>query len=187
MSQVKIGTDNKGDCTVCVTRGKAGIRIEAKPLVEPGLRNLVEHVVGRCNGDEADVAVADFGALDYVVAARVETAMRVAGAGRSCSEGPSSGFAREATGADRLRRTRLYVPGNNPRLQIGIELHGADCILLDLEDSVPPAEKLAARVLVKYLLWTVAFDEVWVRINPLETYGEDDIAEVLPGRPHGIC
>ncbi len=186
MSHVQIGTENKGDCMVRVTRGEAGIRIDAKPLVEPGLRHLVEQTLSRCTAEQASVEITDFGALDYVVAARLETAVREAGVGERC-ETPNGGFDREPTAADRLRRTRLYVPGNNPRLQVGIELHGADCILLDLEDSVPPSEKVASRVLVRHLLWTVAFDEVWVRINPLETYGEEDLVEILPGRPHGIC
>ena len=187
MSQVEIGTENKGDCMVRVRRGEADIRIDAKPLVEPGLRHLAEQTLGRCKASGASVEVTDFGALDYVVSARLETALRQAGLGERLNEDSSDGADRTPTAADRLRRTRLYVPGNNPRLQVGIELHGADCILLDLEDSVPPAEKLASRVLVKHLLWTVSFDEVWVRINPLETYGDDDIAEILPGRPHGVC
>jgi len=94
---------------------------------------------------------------------------------------------RNPTDRDRLRRTRLYAPGNSPRLLIGIEIHGADCVLLDLEDSVPPTEKHAARILVKHLLATIDFPEVWVRINPLSTYGMEDLAEVILGRPHGIC
>jgi citrate lyase subunit beta/citryl-CoA lyase len=187
MSQVKIGTENKGDCVVRVERGEAGIRIDAKPLVEPGLRLLVEQIADRCGAEKAKIEVADFGALDYVVAARLETALRQAGTGKRCNEPLEGGLDRKPTAADRLRRTRLYVPGNNPRLQVGIELHGADCILLDLEDSVPLSEKLSARVLVKHLLWAVSFDEVWVRINPLDTYGDEDLAEIVPGRPHGVC
>jgi citrate lyase subunit beta/citryl-CoA lyase len=82
----------------------------------------------------------------------------------------------------------LYVPGNNPRLLAGIEVHGADCVLLDLEDSVPLPEKAAARALVKRLLAAVVFpEEVWVRINALDLGGEEDVREVLLGRPHGLC
>ncbi len=86
-----------------------------------------------------------------------------------------------------MRRTRLYVPGSNPRLQVGVELHGADAVLLDLEDSVAPSEKYSARILVKHLLACVAFDEVWVRINPLDTFGLEDLPEVMAARPNAIC
>ena len=80
------------------------------------------------------------------------------------------------------------MPGNSPRLLAGIEVHGADCVLLDLEDSVPLSEKASARILVKYLLAAIAFpEEVWVRINALDSGGEDDVREVLQGRPHGLC
>jgi citrate lyase subunit beta/citryl-CoA lyase len=48
-------------------------------------------------------------------------------------------------------------------------------------------EKVAARILVKHLLATIELPEAWVRINPLSSYGRDDLAEVLRSRPHGIC
>jgi citrate lyase subunit beta/citryl-CoA lyase len=42
--------------------------------------------------------------------------------------------------------------------------------------------------LVKHLLAAIAFpDEVWVRINGLGSGGDDDVREVLWGRPHGLC
>ncbi len=42
-------------------------------------------------------------------------------------------------------RSLLYVPANNPRFVGKAHTRGADAIILDLEDSVPPAEKAAAR------------------------------------------
>ena len=48
----------------------------------------------------------------------------------------------------RLRRSRIYLPGNSPRMiQKGPHL-GADAVILDLEDSVSPDEKDAALLLV---------------------------------------
>jgi citrate lyase subunit beta/citryl-CoA lyase len=120
-----------------------------------------------------------------VIAARVEAAVR-----STLPELPPISPEVDRAGAERdaPRRSRLYAPGNNPRLLVGIELHGADCVLLDLEDSVPPSEKVAARTLVKHLLAAIEFpNEVWVRINPLDSGGRDDLPEVLRGRPHGIA
>ena len=82
----------------------------------------------------------------------------------------------------KLRRTRMYVPGNNPHLIENCHLYGADCLILDLEDSVAPDRKLEARVLVKYALQTLDFGkaEKMVRINDMEHGGLKDIAEVVP-------
>ncbi len=87
---------------------------------------------------------------------------------------------------DRLRRSRLYMPGNNPYLSQNAFVFGADCIILDLEDSVPPSEKFAARILVRNVLKNVDFgeSEKAVRINPLSTpFGRADIEEVVPAEP----
>ena len=82
----------------------------------------------------------------------------------------------------KLRRTRLYIPGNNPHLVENAGLYGADCVILDLEDSVPLGQKFDARILVKYSLRNVDFgrSEKWVRINSLDTpFWEKDLREVL--------
>ncbi len=83
----------------------------------------------------------------------------------------------------KLRRTRLYIPGNNPHLVENAGLYNADVVILDLEDSVPITQKFDARILVRYSLQNVDFgrSEKWVRINGLDTpYWRKDIEEVLP-------
>jgi len=96
--------------------------------------------------------------------------------------------ARVPADAYRPCRSRLYTAGNSPRLLAGVDSHGADCTILDLEDSAPPGEKAAARVLVKHLLGAVdCHREIWIRINPLALGGREDLAEVLEGQPHGVC
>ena len=185
--QVEVGSANKGDRIVRVTgSSRAAIQIKTgnEPLFIEGLNAVVEETLASLGSPSVRVDVEEHGALDYVIRARVEAAVR--------SALPDvvpwkTGGTRSSNARDRLRRTRLYAPGNNPRLLVGIELHGADCVLLDLEDSVPVIEKFAARILVKHLLASVDFPEVWVRINPLSTYGMEDLAEVMLSSPHGIC
>ena len=187
MSEIIVGSANRGDCVVHVSPAPAAtIKIVSTndALFAPGVRAVVEETLAALGGVDATLTVEEHGALDYVVAARVEAAVRTAFPDLAPITPQVN---RGASPHDHLRRTRLYAPGNNPRILVGIELHGADCVLLDLEDSVPLAEKFAARILVKHVLATIAFPEVWVRINPLSTYGEDDLAEVMRGRPHGIC
>ncbi|HDD59799.1 MAG: citrate lyase subunit beta [Thermoplasmata archaeon] len=91
----------------------------------------------------------------------------------------------------RLRRSRLYVPGNNPSMLVNAGVYGADVLTFDLEDSVSPGEKLAARLLVGELLKEKTVDfgrsEVTVRINPLSTpYGKKDLLEIVCERLEGI-
>ena len=88
----------------------------------------------------------------------------------------------------RLRRSRIYIPGNRPRMIAKGPLFGADAVILDLEDSVPPEEKDAARILVSMAIKNMDFGntEVMVRINPLNVCGEDDLKRVLPAGPDSI-
>ena len=83
---------------------------------------------------------------------------------------------------DRLRRTMMFVPGNNPGMMADAHIYGPDSIMLDLEDSVTMAEKDAARLLVYNALKTIDYGttEMVVRINPLSTpYGKKDVEAVV--------
>ncbi|MBI3967857.1 MAG: CoA ester lyase [Chloroflexi bacterium] len=83
-----------------------------------------------------------------------------------------------------VRRSILIVPVNVPRFVEKAHQRGADAILLDLEDSIPPAEKAHARTLVKDLIPVVGRGgaDVMVRINkPFELAVRDLDAVVWPG------
>ncbi len=86
---------------------------------------------------------------------------------------------------NRLRRTMMFVPGNNPAMVKDAGIYGADSIMLDLEDAVSLTEKDAARMLVFNAIKTVDFGgaEVVVRINGQDTpfYDEDVKAMVRAG------
>ena len=85
-----------------------------------------------------------------------------------------------------MRRTMLFLPGNNPNMIMNGEYLGADSIIFDLEDAVSPDEKDAARILVRNALREMTFGrcEVIVRLNALDTpYWEEDLEAVVPLRP----
>ncbi|USS84625.1 citrate (pro-3S)-lyase subunit beta [Fructilactobacillus ixorae] len=86
---------------------------------------------------------------------------------------------------DRLRRTMMFVPGNNAGMLKDAGIYGADSIMFDLEDSVSLAEKDSARILVYEALQTVDYGdtELVVRINGLDTefYQADIKAMVKAG------
>jgi citrate lyase subunit beta/citryl-CoA lyase len=75
------------------------------------------------------------------------------------------------------RRSSLILPVNIPRFVERAYTRGADAIVLDLEDSVPAAEKAAARKLVKDVLPLAALGgaEVAVRVNNEPGLLEEDI------------
>lgn len=85
----------------------------------------------------------------------------------------------------KLRRTMMFVPGNNPGMLINAGIYGADSIILDLEDSVAINEKDAARELVFQAITTIKYPcEVAVRINHIDTpYGYDDLERILAAKP----
>ncbi|MBQ2497841.1 MAG: citrate (pro-3S)-lyase subunit beta [Prevotella sp.] len=89
----------------------------------------------------------------------------------------------------RLRRTMMFVPGNNPGMMQDAFIYGPDSIMLDLEDSVTMAEKDAARLLVYNALKTIDYGttEMVVRINPLNTpYGKKDVEAMVKAGVHVI-
>lgn len=82
----------------------------------------------------------------------------------------------------RLRRTMMFVPGNNPSMMRDAHIYGPDSIMFDLEDSVSINEKDSARMLVYHALKTINYGTVEkvVRINPLSTpYGKQDVEAMV--------
>ena len=82
----------------------------------------------------------------------------------------------------KLRRSMLFVPGNNPGMMSDAHIYGSDALMFDLEDSVTLREKDAARLLVYHALKTIHYGECErvVRVNPLNTpYGKADIEAMV--------
>lgn len=83
---------------------------------------------------------------------------------------------------DRIRRTMMFIPGNNPSMMYDAYIYGADSIMFDLEDSVKLSEKDSARFLVYNALKTVDYKDLEkvVRVNPLDTpFGRADIEAMV--------
>jgi citrate lyase subunit beta/citryl-CoA lyase len=183
------GADVRSDLHVSVTPAGAGgtdvsIQSKVRAFYGNSIRETVETVLRALGADRVRVEVEDQGALPYVIAARVETALRRAGlSGGSLPERsiPAPAGPTEKT---RLRRSRLYLPGNEPKFAINAGIHHPDGVILDLEDSVHPGEKDAARILARNALRCVDFmgAERMVRINQLPL-GFEDLEEIVPESP----
>ncbi len=87
-------------------------------------------------------------------------------------------------------RSLLFVPGDSEKKLGKIEGVPADVVIIDLEDSVTPEKKIAARGLASEYLSGLDAGErrrIWVRINPVDhPEAGADLAAVMPGNPGGI-
>jgi citrate lyase subunit beta/citryl-CoA lyase len=183
------GHDIRSDLHVAIEpRESGGLEVGLESRVAPYYGEAIlaqtRHALETLGVKNAKVAIHDGGALPYVIAARIETAVRRAGLANSHKALPQRVEPPASSSKDRVRRSRLYLPGTEPKYMINAGLHGADAIILDLEDSVHHAQKDAARILVRNALRAVSFGacERMVRINQLPL-GLEDLAELIPEAP----
>lgn len=86
-------------------------------------------------------------------------------------------------------KSLLFVPGDSEKKLAKAESTGADALLLDLEDAVSQDRLPVARGLVLEYLKSHdrQHQQVWVRINPLNTpLALPDLVAVMAGQPDGI-
>ena len=182
----------RSDCLVQVERvSSGGITINLDSKVEKlygrSIRELAIRMLKHFGVAHARVEIRDSGALEFVLAARLEAALKqVIDSDRSYLL--DSKVQRSARGRrDRFRFTRLYLPGNTPSMMLNAGVHDPCGIILDLEDAVAPAKKLEARFLVRNALQSVDFygAERMVRINQLPD-GLTDLDYVVSMEPELI-
>jgi citrate lyase subunit beta/citryl-CoA lyase len=182
--------DTASDCWVRLEiKKKGGIQVEQQSKVQSlygqSISRTISRMIAFFDITDAHLALIDNGALPFVLQARIEAAVR------QCRPETSKEYlapvipqSKYSVNRDRLRRSRLYIPGDQPRLIINAGLYKPDGIILDLEDAVAPQEKGPTRFLVRNGLREVDFfgAERMVRINQLPM-GLEDLAFIVP---HGI-
>src|ERR1039457_4084927 len=185
----RAGNDVRSDLHVIFEeRASGGIEMVLRSRVElyygDVIRQQVRDVLRTLGVEHALIEIMDEGALPFVIAARIEAAVRRAGLAPGKPALPEAVTLAALSPRDRLRRSRLYLPGNEPKYFVNAGLHGPDTVILDLEDSVHYAEKDAARLLVRNALRAVDFGaaERMVRINQLPL-GLTDLEEIVPQSP----
>ncbi|HKK42689.1 MAG TPA: aldolase/citrate lyase family protein [Bacteroidales bacterium] len=180
------GPKIRSDCEIILElKESGGIVIDLTSRVESlygeSIRDLATEILSFYGINNASVRIIDSGALPFVIAARTEAAVKQLLP--SDLEYLPDFYERNRYPVirDRVRFARLYLPGNNPSLMINAGLHGAEGIILDLEDSVAPDRKDEARILVRNALRQVDFygAERMVRINQGEL-GQKDLKAILP-------
>ena len=181
------GPKVRSDCWIGVEpTASGGFELEVSSTVEPyygeAIRELVLEGAAKLGLEHARIRVEDGGAYPFALMARLEAAVRRTGHSIGGAWMPEQHpDARTSSARDRRRRSRLYLPGDQPKLFVNAGLHRPDGVILDLEDSVAPSDKDAARVVVRNALHTVDFmgAERMVRINQGEL-GLEDLRELVP-------
>src|SRR5467141_3168735 len=169
-------------------RDSGGIEISLESRVTPyygkAILDQARAILDELGVKHARISIHDEGALPFVISARIEAAVRRAGLALGKRSLPVQNSLSAPSPKDRLRRSRLYLPGSEPKYYINAALHEPDAIILDLEDSVHRGEKDAARILVRNTLRAVDFGacERMVRINQLPL-GLEDLADLVPESP----
>ena len=187
------GDTVRSDCYVELEiKSSGGIKLNLQSKVESmygdSIRKLILEMCRFFNIKNTGILVEDYGALPFTIAARFETAIKRALL--NTTKEYLLPFCKKSiykTTKDRLRRSRLYLPGNEPKFFINAGLHEPDGLILDLEDSVAPTQKDAAQLLVRNALRAVDFynGERMVRINQLPK-GLDDLKYIVPHNVHVI-
>jgi len=186
------GEDIRSDCLVelkTVSSGGLKINLESKVgrLYGSHMHSLVNEILTFFGIRHAKISVYDSGSLDFVLAARTEAAIKQLINNDKEYLLPVLPENMEPTYSGRFRFTRLYLPGNTPKLMLNAGVHKPDAVIFDLEDSVAPQKKQEARFLVRNALRQVNFmqAERMVRINQLPA-GLEDLDFIIPHYPHVI-
>lgn len=171
----KRGPKVRSDCYIEITKeSSGGIKLEVQSKVQTMYGKQIEdQIFELCRFfslRHAHIFIEDKGALPFTISARFENVLKKINPELSCEFLTEFNKANNyKTKKDKFRRSRLYLPGNEPKFYPNAGLHKPDAIILDLEDSVAPTEKQAAQLIVRNALRSIDFygAERMVRINQL--------------------
>lgn len=180
------GEGVRSDCFITMELTSSGgivldLKSKVKALYGDRIEALVKDILSFYQIKNAKIQIEDTGALDFVIAARMEAVIKQLIDTDKEYLLPVLEQNKYATEKDRFRITRLYLPGNTPKLFLNAGIHKPNGVILDLEDSVAPDKKEEARYLVRNALRSVDFmgAERMVRINQGER-GLKDLEFVVP-------
>lgn len=184
------GSSVRSDIWIAIEiKSSGGVKLSLSSKVDSlygdSIEDLIRTGLNHFGIKHANVEIEDQGALPFVIMARLEAAVRRLHPDSTVTPWlPEPGPVAIVSDRKRSRRSRLYLPGNEPKFLINAPIHGSDGLILDLEDSVAPSEKDAARIVVRNALVHLDFQgaEKMVRINQGER-GLEDLEYIVP---HGV-
>ncbi len=179
----------RSDCFVTLELKENGgleivVQSKVKAMFGKEIEKLAKEVLNFFDIRNARLQIEDSGALPFVMAARIEAAVKLVSDTKKEFLFDIIEENKYETAKDQFRFSRLYLPGNTPSLMINAGLHKPNGLILDLEDAVAFDKKHDARYLVRNALRSLNFygAEKMVRINQVPG-GLDDLGFVIP---HGV-
>jgi len=179
----------RGDCKVQIKLLNSGglaleLHSKVKAFFSKSITDLVTNMTNYFSIEHARITIWDSGALEYVIAARIEAAIKkliITDKEFLFELIPECSILSQR---DRFRFSRLYLPGNTPYMMINAGLHKPNGLILDLEDAVSPEKKEEARYVVRNALRSQKFygAERMVRINQ----GEPGLVDLEFVVPHSV-
>ena len=180
------GPKVRSDCFVTFELTNSGgininLKSKVKSLYGDSIIALIKDILDFYNIKNTNISVEDFGALSFIIAARIEAAIK-------CVVHTDKEYLFEvlnncqySTTKEQFRFSRLYLPGNTPSMMINAGIHKPNGIILDLEDAVAHEKKREAQILVRNALCQVDFygAERMVRINQVPL-GLQDLKFIVP-------
>jgi len=180
------GPKVRSDCEISIELKKSGankiiLNSKIKPLYGDSIISLCEEILTCFEISNAEITINDSGALSFVIAARLEAAIKKLIKTEKEYLPEIIEENKYSTKPDEFRFSRLYLPGNFPKMMLNAGIHKPNGIILDLEDSVAPAKKDEASYLVRNALRQVDFygAERMVRINQGD-HGIEDLKFIVP-------
>ncbi|MFQ6677665.1 MAG: aldolase/citrate lyase family protein [Fidelibacterota bacterium] len=182
----------RSDIRITFTPSKKSLSFELSSKVDvlfgKSILAQAENVCRDLGITSGKILLEDFGALPFVISARMEAVIKAAHTEITTESLPEmKSHCQGQSSRNRFRRSRLYIPGNQPKLMLNAGIHKPDGIILDLEDAVAPPEKESTRLIVRNALRTLDFfgAERMVRINQSEM-GLKDLEFLVPHNVHLI-
>jgi citrate lyase subunit beta / citryl-CoA lyase len=141
------------------------------PLYDHAIESQIEEVATEFGRPSCRLACVDSGALPFTWKARLRTALRL-----FTGQAPPRPRITHSPRSSGLCRSRLYIPGNTPKLYLNAPLSRPDAIILDLEESVGSDRKEEALDLVIEGLRALSWGgtEMMARVNA----GERGLEEI---------
>ncbi len=168
------GKRAKSDCYVELelsdSKGrKIDIKSKVYSMFGKSLHRLVNSILDFYELANVRLLLIDNGALELVIAARIEAAIKLLINTDKEYLLPIIDENNSISSKDQKRFSRLYLPGNTPSMMLNAGIHKPNGIILDLEDAVSFDKKYEARFLVRNTLRGINFygAERMVRINQI--------------------
>jgi len=183
------GASVKSDCFVEIELTQKGgleinIKSKVKSLYEKAINELSLNILDFFEIENAILSIEDTGALPFVMAARIEAAIKKLMPSNKEFLLEALKDNKDESQKDGFRFSRLYLPGNTPKLMLNAGIHHPNGLILDLEDAVAPNKKFEAGFMVRNALRNLNFygAERMVRINQIPM-GLKDLDFIVP---HGV-